>query len=59
MAVSERVKCVSCGRFLGTADFFLGHCEVEPLNEFGPERIEWLCTSCTAHERNEKQEQSA
>ena len=33
MAVSERVKCVSCGRFLGTADFFLGHCEVEPLND--------------------------
>jgi hypothetical protein len=53
--MAERTQCVECGRFLGVADYFLGHCEVEPLNEFGPERIEWTCAGCHNRLKNEKE----
>lgn len=46
--VAQTQRCISCGKFI--ADDMLQACELhyEPLNEFGPEVIEWHCWRCLA-----------
>lgn len=39
-------KCTDCGRFLSKLDYDEGHFHFIPLNEFGPEEIEWTCKKC-------------
>lgn len=43
-------KCASCGQFIGGGNIGRSRCEFTPLNEFGPEEIEWTCPSCMAAE---------
>lgn len=42
----QPVKCASCGKFIGLDQFDDAHCDYEPLSEYGPERIEWICGRC-------------
>lgn len=55
---SATIACAGCGKFIAYADIESGasRCEFEPLNEFGPERIEHICPRCVAAESNPKQE---
>jgi hypothetical protein len=39
-------KCVNCGKFMSYKDFEEGHFHFIPLNEFGPEEIEWSHCDC-------------
>lgn len=42
----DRVRCASCGRFLAFADLCFSKFDYTPLNEFGPEIIEWTGPCC-------------
>jgi hypothetical protein len=40
------VKCVSFGKFVSYSDMDEAKLRFEPLNEFGPEVVEWTCSRC-------------
>ncbi len=40
-----KVRCVDCGRFVSGSDM-RAHCDFTPLNEFGPEQLDWTCGRC-------------
>jgi hypothetical protein len=44
------MNCVGCGQFVGASDED-ARCEYEPLSEYGPEKIEWLCGGCVQKEQ--------
>ncbi len=44
-------RCDKCGRFISFNDCCRARCEVTPLNEFGPEEIEWTCPRCLEAEK--------
>ncbi len=44
--ITKTPRCVDCGRFIANRDFPISRLHYEPLNEFGPEVIEWTCPPC-------------
>lgn len=40
------IKCIGCGKFIGMKGLDEANFFFEPLNEFGPERLEWTCKKC-------------
>jgi hypothetical protein len=41
-----RIRCDTCGKFISFADCERSRVDFIPLNEFGPEEIEWTCPRC-------------
>jgi rubredoxin len=48
---TDQPKCDACGRFIGAKDIGASRVDFTPLNEFGPEEMEWMCPRCVAAER--------
>jgi hypothetical protein len=50
----DPARCCGCGHFLSYDEMAEGggaHCDFTPLNEFGPEVIDWTCRRCVEKER--------
>jgi hypothetical protein len=51
------VKCAVCGKFIPYSDLdereegSRANFYFEPLSEYGPEVMEWICASCAAPDR--------
>lgn len=52
--MTDKPKCESCGRFIAYDECGASRCEVTPLNEFGPEEVDWTCPACLAAERERR-----
>jgi hypothetical protein len=48
---ADQPKCAGCGRFIAYDDCDASRYDFTPLNEFGPEEVEWTCPACLAKER--------
>lgn len=48
---ADQPKCASCGRFIAYEDCPRSRFDFTPLNEFGPEEVEWTCPKCMEIER--------
>lgn len=45
------IRCEGCGKFIGFNDCERSVCDFTPLNEFGPEVVEWTCRRCLEQSR--------
>ena len=45
--ISGTQRCIDCGKFIADQNLPISKLHYEPLNEFGPEVIEWHCHRCS------------
>lgn len=48
VSITGTQRCSECGRFIADRQLPISRLHFEPLNEFGPEVIEWTCPPCVA-----------